>query len=156
MDSQAGIQVCAKKKHFKKWIWFCYNCKVRMWLVGQCTGAASCTGIQPLCLFSCSLYHWLLGFFFTGKRFSQPLQTGMLWLVSFISMRKIQTLQSWIMSSVTCLWQAEGCTTSLSPAPWRSATMLDGNRNCWMEASSCEKCISVCATPQILKITNKL
>lgn len=34
-----------QEKHFKKWIWLWYNSEVRMELVGQCTGTASCTGI---------------------------------------------------------------------------------------------------------------
>lgn len=81
----------------------------------------------------------------------------MLWLGSFISVWKIQTFQSWIKSSVTCLWHGEGCTTSLSPSTMKicykvrwEKHLLNGGLFSW------KIYFCLCHLTQILKIPNKL
>lgn len=81
----------------------------------------------------------------------------MLWLGSFISIWKIQAFQSWIKSSISCLWQGEGCTTSLSPS-----TMKICHQVRWEEELlnlglfSWKIYFCLCHLTQILKIPNKL
>lgn len=81
----------------------------------------------------------------------------MLWLGSFISIWKTQTFQSWIESSVTCLWQGEGCTTLLSlstmkicyQARWEEE-LLNGGPLSW------KIYFHLCHLTQVIMIPNKL